>query len=122
MAKIVHSRDRLNIGSSRGPGMYAPATVAARTPTAPSSDASTTFPLRNRYMYQPTSNAIGIVQAIVNVPHELPRTSRVVFVGRKSPGPVLSAVRFWSFGTASSNDSWNVIDWPGAKRYSVPGG
>ena len=49
------------------------------------SDASTTFPLRNRYMYQPTNSAIGIVQAIVNVPHELPGTSRRAFSGRTQP-------------------------------------
>ncbi len=34
------------------------------------SDASTTFPLRMRYMHRPTNSAIGIVQAMVNVPHD----------------------------------------------------
>ncbi len=33
-------------------------------------------------MYQPTKSAIGIVQAIVNVPHELPGTSRLAPSGK----------------------------------------
>ena len=33
-------------------------------------------------MYQPTKSAIGIVQAIVNVPHELPGTSRSRVLGQ----------------------------------------
>ena len=49
------------------------------------SDASRIFPLRKRYMYQPTKSAIGIVQAIVNVPHELPGTSRTASSGRTQP-------------------------------------
>jgi len=38
----------------------------------PMSEASTTFPLRMRYMYTPTSKAMGIVQKMVKVPQELP--------------------------------------------------
>ena len=38
-------------------------------------------------MYQPTNSAIGIVQAIVNVPHELPGTSRSAFCGQDEAGP-----------------------------------
>ncbi len=38
-------------------------------------EASTTCPLRSTYMYQPTNKAIGTVQAMVNVPHELPATA-----------------------------------------------
>src|SRR5947209_1759916 len=82
MAPMVWSRDSSKSGRKLDSGIHAPATVAASTPAAPTSDASTTFPLRNRYMYQPTNSAIGIVQAMVNVPHELPGTSRRAFLGR----------------------------------------
>ena len=46
--------------------------MAANVAAAPISDASTTRPLRILYMYKPINSAIGTVQAIVNVPHELP--------------------------------------------------
>ena len=78
------------------------------------SDASTTFPLRNRYMYQPTNSAIGIVQAIVNVPHELPGTSRRASSGRTQPCAVgVRPQRSSRGGTASWNGSWKTIDWSG---------
>ena len=38
-------------------------------------------------MYQPTNSAIGIVAAIVNVPQELPGTSRWRLL-RQDPAPV----------------------------------
>src|SRR5437764_262600 len=82
-----------------------PATVAASTPAAPTSDASTTFPLRNRYMYQPTNSAIGIVQAMVNVPHELPGTSRRAFLGRRNESGPASLLSVDPGGMASRNDS-----------------
>src|SRR6516164_6881402 len=71
-AQTVPSLDRENAPSNGEPGIQLPATVAASTATAPMIDASTTLPLRSRYMYRPTNRAIGIVQAIVNVPQELP--------------------------------------------------
>src|SRR5262245_13342741 len=58
-----------------------PATVAASTPAAPINDASTTRPLRILYIYRPTNKAMGIVQAIVNVPQELPGTSSTASAG-----------------------------------------
>ncbi len=85
--------------------IQAPANVAASTHAAPISDASRTFPCRNRYMYQPTNSAIGMVAAIVNVPHELPGTSRCDFSGRIIPGPSGLLLSRKSPGTASWNDS-----------------
>src|SRR5436309_1219211 len=105
---MVWSRDSSKKGPSLDPGIAAPATVAASTPTAPTSEASTTRPLRNRYMYQPTNSAIGIVQAMVNVPHELPGTSRVAPLGSVKPPPGL-LLSLAPAGTARRNDSWNVI-------------
>src|ERR1019366_2007037 len=52
--------------------MEPPATVATSTPTGPMADASTTRPLRKRYIQKLTNSAIGIVQAMVKVPQELP--------------------------------------------------
>ena len=75
MAQIVASRDSEKYGSSAEPGIQFPATVAANVAAAPISDASTTCPLRSLYMYRPINSAIGTVQAIVNVPHELPGTA-----------------------------------------------
>ncbi len=62
-------------GSSAEPGIQLPATVAASTAAAPIAEASTTRPLRILYIYNPTTSAIGTVQAMVNVPHELPATA-----------------------------------------------
>ena len=75
-------------------------------------------------MYQPTNSAIGIVQAIVNVPHELPGTSRRVFSGKTRPFPWGSDLRVEPEGTASRNGSWKSIACSGASpnRYVVCGG
>src|SRR3954454_22236519 len=108
---MVWFRDRENKGPSDEVGIDAPAIVAASTATAPTSDAATTYPLRKRYMYQPTNRAIGIVQAIVNVPHELPGTSRFAPSGRTQPSP--SGLLFMALpdGTSSVNGSLKVIVW-----------
>ena len=74
IAQIVPPRESWKYGSSGEPGIQPPMTVAANVAAAPISEASTTRPLRMRYMYSPTNSAIGIVQAIVNVPQELPGT------------------------------------------------
>jgi hypothetical protein len=79
-------------------------------------EASTTFPFRNRYMYQPTSSAIGIVQAIVNVPQELPGTSRLAPAGMTRPSPSGLDFKDSRAGIARSNDSWKVI----ASRFPSP--
>src|SRR5262245_19974983 len=50
-------------------------TVAANVARAPISDAWTTAPGRMRYMYRPTNRAVGMVQAMVSVPQELPGTT-----------------------------------------------
>src|SRR3954447_12607044 len=102
---MVWFRDRENRASDGEPGIEAPATVAASTATAPTSEASTTFPLRKRYMYQPTNRAIGMVQAIVNVPQELPGTSRLAPSGRTQPSPSGFPLRKAPLGTWSLNDS-----------------
>src|SRR4051794_24946089 len=107
MAAIVPFLESEKYGSRLEPGIDAPAIVAASTPAAPSNEASTTFPLRNRYMYQPTARAIGTVQAIVNVPQELPGTSRIDPLGSVMP-PALFDSRNLPGGTASWNDSWKV--------------
>src|SRR3954453_2273029 len=109
---MVALREGEKYGSRAQPRPQAPAPVAASTPAAPTTEASTTFPLRNRYMYQPTNSAIGIVQAMVNVPHELPGTSRLASLGRVQPPPGLP-LSAEPAGTASRNDSWNVISSPG---------
>src|SRR5262252_7988047 len=74
---IVSSRDSEKNRSSAEPGIQCPAIVTPIVAAAPMSDASRIFPLRILYMYQPTNSAIGIVQAMVNVPQELPGTSCV---------------------------------------------
>src|SRR5262249_42977972 len=62
-------------GSSAEPGTQLPTTTAPSVARAPSSDASTTAPLRILYMYRPTNSAMGMVQAMVKVPQELPGTT-----------------------------------------------
>src|SRR3954464_15713573 len=119
MAAIVWSRESRKNRSTGEPGTSAPAYVAASTPAAPTSEASTTLPLRNRYMYQPTNRAIGIVQAIVNVPHELPGTSRLASLGRTNPTPSGPSFIDEPGGIERRNGSWNVISWscPLPNRY-----
>src|SRR5476651_435441 len=78
---MVASLLREKYGSKTEPGIKLPAMVAAKTPTPPMRDASTTWPLRILYIHRPTNRAIGMVQAIVNVPQELPGTSCADFVG-----------------------------------------
>src|SRR5262245_38323250 len=73
-AKIVQFFDRLNTSRSGECGIQLPAIVAASTSAAPISDASTTLPLRILYMYRATKSAIGIVQAMLNMPHDEPGT------------------------------------------------
>src|SRR5271165_5394289 len=73
--------------SSGDPGIKLPATVAASTPTAPMSDASTTRPLRILYIHNPTNNAMGMVHAMVKVPQELPGTICKVFSGTVNSAP-----------------------------------
>src|SRR3954453_19262101 len=105
---MVALREGEKYGSRAQPRPQAPAPVAASTPAAPTTEASTTRPLRNLYMYQPTNSAIGIVQAIVNVPHELPGTSRRAFAGSTSPGPSGFPLRKTPLGTARRNGSWKT--------------
>src|SRR3954453_11370373 len=102
---MVALREGEKYGSRAQPRPQAPAPVAASTPAAPTTEASTIFPLRNRLMYQPTNSAIGIVQAIVNVPHELPGTRRRAVAGRTIPWPLDCQVMFAPPGTLSWNGS-----------------
>ncbi len=68
---------RLKAWAMPDPGaIIPPMKVAARVRAAPMSDASTTFPGRILYMYRPTNKAMGIVQAMVNVPQYEPGTRR----------------------------------------------
>src|SRR4051794_41859378 len=70
------------------------------------SDASTTRPFRILYMYRPTNSAIGMVQAMVNVPQDEPGTSRTA--------PAVSLVESLAQVSGDAlftwNDSLNVID------------
>ena len=65
-----------------------------------------------------------MVQAIVNVPQELPGTSRLVSLGRTQPSPLESPLSISLGGTARLNGSWKTIDsFPSAPyRYFEPGG
>lgn len=67
-----------------------PATVTASVAAAPMREASKIFPRRSLYMYKPTNNAMGIVQAIVKVPQELPGTACLMPEGRTSLSPEVS--------------------------------
>src|SRR5262249_9798205 len=89
------------------PGIQLPTTTAASVKAAPISDASTVFPGRRRYMYQPTNRAMGMVQAMVKTPHEEPGTSCTLLGGMTS---TLSAagVRGVSAGTCTEKPSGRV--------------
>ncbi len=64
-------------------------------------------------MYQPTSNAIGMVAAIVNVPQELPGTSRLAPSGRVNPERWAFPLMKELWGTARLNGSWKTMVWFG---------
>ena len=62
----------LCVKTAASPGWLAtrpPPTSAISNNSAPMIDASPTFPGRQRFIHQPISKAMGIVQAIVNSPH-----------------------------------------------------
>src|SRR4051812_30933301 len=90
---------KLKNRSSGEPGMNPPRNVAPSVSTAPMRDASTTCPGRILYMYRPTNSAIGIVSAMVNVPHELPGTTRTASGGKMyRAGGADWKIRTWALG------------------------
>src|SRR6476469_438013 len=100
---MVCSLESEKNGSSGEPCTQLPATVAKRTPTAPMADASTTRPLRNLYIQKLTKSAIGIVQAMVKVPHELPGSTWTLPDARRKswpPGDSLTVVTAGASPTA----------------------
>src|SRR6266849_10938481 len=100
---MVSLRVSEKIDSSDDPGIHRPTTVAATTPTAPIRDASTTCPRRILYMYRPTKKAIGMVQAMVNVPQDDPGTTCLHLAGSvTTPSTGISGV---SAGTRTTNCS-----------------
>src|SRR5262245_17009783 len=82
--------------------------TAPRVIAPPTMDASTIRPLRMRYIHRPTKSAIGIVQAIVNVPQLLPGITCFEPAGRMyvfdfagtsttaAAGPARNVARVWS--------------------------
>src|SRR4051812_15743298 len=76
MAHVTCVVDRLKAWPRAVSLMYPPRNTAPSVNAAPTSDASTTLPGRSLYIHRPTSRAIGIVQAMVNVPQEEPETRR----------------------------------------------
>ena len=81
-ATMVWSRVSENHAAIADRDTGSPTTTAASVSTPPMSDASTTFPGRTRYIHSPTSRAIGMVAAMVNVPHELPGITCTLPAGR----------------------------------------
>ena len=58
------------------PATHPPPTTASSSSTRPMSEASSTFPGRHHRMYAPMSMAMGMVAAMVNVPHGLSAKAR----------------------------------------------
>ena len=116
IAQIVSSRDSEKYGSSAEPGIQLPAAVAASVAAAPISDASTTCPLRILYMYRPIKSAIGTVQAIVNVPQELPATNCFA-----PAGSVTWLPRCWntSCGLSLASAGWSTATENSSLRATV---
>src|SRR3954453_19806489 len=81
MAHVTCVVDRLKAWPRAVSLMYPPRNTAPSVRAAPTSDASTTLPGRSLYIHRPTSKAMGIVQAIVNVPHDEPGTRRTASAG-----------------------------------------
>src|SRR3954471_10203308 len=76
MAHVTCVVDRLKAWPRAVSLMYPPRNTAPSVRAAPTIDASTTLPGRRRYIHRPTSRAMGIVQAMVNVPQDEPETRR----------------------------------------------
>src|SRR4051794_40338030 len=88
MAQVTWVVDRLKAWPSGVSLMYPPRKTAPSVRAAPTIDASTTLPGRSLYIHRPTSRAMGIVQAMVNVPHDEPETRRTEPAGiEASLGP-----------------------------------
>src|SRR5262245_22112863 len=128
MATIVPSRESENQSAKGEPGIQLPATVTPIVAAAPISDASTTRPLRKRYMYSPTRSAIGTVQAIVNVPQELPGTAcetppgNVIFPFAAANAGTAASAGWASFARDSVKPSLRVTALPLEYVIFVPGG
>src|SRR5262249_46523361 len=106
-ARMVASLDNEKYGSRNEPGTRLPATVAPRTPIPPMIEASATLPLRILYIHRPTNSAMGIVQAMVKVPQELPGMSWTVFSGTTNREP--SFVLASATGRPLARSDWRAF-------------
>src|SRR6266576_3091168 len=111
MAQVTLTCVKLNKLAIALPGaIIPPKNVTTRVRTPPMIDASTTCPGRILYIHNPTSSAIGIVQAMVNVPQCDPGTSRTdpAGIGADISSPLTTGISF--FGDLKTNESVKVID------------
>src|SRR4051794_18331588 len=125
MAQVTCVVDRLKAWPRAVSLTYPPRNTAPSVNAAPTIDASTTLPGRSRYIHRPTSRAMGIVQAIVNVPQDEPGTRRTDPAGMAASvchgmptsaepgaGSASAVCQFIGAGVFSGNDSLKVIDCP----------
>ena len=76
IAQQICVPDHVNAAAQTGCcDTHCPPTRPSISSTTPISDASTTLPGRTCFIHQPMRNAMGIVVAIVNRPHGLPRSA-----------------------------------------------
>src|SRR4051794_10115255 len=94
-----------------------PRKTAPSVRAAPTIDASTVLPGRSLYIQRPTSRAIGIVQAMVNVPQEEPGTMRAEFGGM---GPSVCQGMPWAFDPGTGMTS-NVLHSIGVSVFNLKG-
>ena len=69
MVRVLWSN--VNQEANREPGIYRPKITAIVRRVTPMMVASTVFPFRNLNIHIPINKAIGMVEAMVNVPQEL---------------------------------------------------
>src|SRR5262249_5787779 len=89
-----------------------PSTTAPSVSAPPITEASITCPLRMRYIQRPTKSAMGIVQAMVNVPQLLPGMTWTLPLGNvmvtgasAGPGPISPL----GTGTRTRNGSGRLL-------------
>src|SRR4051794_7816876 len=114
---------RFRASPSAVPGTMPPTKVAAKVRAPPIRDASSTLPGRSLYIHNPTRSAMGIVQAIVNVPHELPGTTRIALGGSANSAFVAVMVEVTGpGGSRSRKPSLIVIEFLPSFQTSVAPG
>ena len=116
MERMIPFWDRVKYGPRNECGTRPPTITAASTPTTPMMLASTIRPGLMRYIQRPTSRAIGMVIAIVNVPHELSRSALTT----AKPRPASATMMMMRTAIEATAPATGLISWRAISASDLP--